>query len=148
MSDSLSVVIFQGTESEFWPAVMQIRKTVFVDEQQIDISLEFDDIEVKAYHLIVLDNGRPAGVCRFFKTEEGYKMGRFAVLKEFRGQGIGNALIQASLSEIEDIAEEGSKVYLHAQTYVTKFYEEEGFNIEGDEFMEDGIPHVLMVQTI
>ncbi|NLR90960.1 GNAT family N-acetyltransferase [Flammeovirga agarivorans] len=148
MSDSLSVVIFQGTESEFWPAVMQIRKTVFVDEQQIDISLEFDDIEVEAYHLIVLDNGRPAGVCRFFKTEEGYKMGRFAVLKEFRGQGIGNALIQASLSEIEDIAEDGSKIYLHAQTYVTKFYEEEGFNIEGDEFMEDGIPHVLMVQTI
>ncbi|ANQ47614.1 GNAT family N-acetyltransferase [Flammeovirga yaeyamensis] len=148
MSDSLSVVFLEGTSSEFWPAVMQIRKEVFVDEQQIDISLEFDDIDATAHHLLVLDDGRPAGVCRYFKTEEGYKMGRFAVTKSFRGQGIGNALIQASLSEIEEIAPEGTRVYLHAQKTVTGFYEEEGFVIKGGEFMEDGIIHVLMEQTL
>ncbi|NME66864.1 GNAT family N-acetyltransferase [Flammeovirga aprica] len=148
MSDTLSIVIFQGTDSDWWPAVMQIRKEVFVDEQEIDISLEFDELEPKAFHLLVLDDGHPAGVCRFFKTEEGYKLGRFAVSKPYRGQGIGNALLQASLSEIEDIAEEGTRMYLHSQTYATAFYEDEGFAVKGDEFMEDGIPHVLMEQFV
>ncbi|TRX68908.1 GNAT family N-acetyltransferase [Flammeovirga kamogawensis] len=148
MSDTLSIVIFKGIESDWWPAVMQIRKEVFVDEQEIDLSLEFDDLEPKAYHLLVLDDGRPAGVCRFYTTEEGYKLGRFAVSQDFRGEGIGNALLQASLSEIEEIAPEGTRVYLHAQAYITKFYAEEGFEVKGDEFMEDGIPHVLMDMTI
>ncbi|OHX68623.1 hypothetical protein NH26_18650 [Flammeovirga pacifica] len=127
---------------------MQIRKDVFVDEQKIDISLEFDDTDAIAHHLLVLDNGHPAGVCRFFKTDEGYKMGRFAVAKSFRGQGIGNALIQASLGEIEEVAPKGTRVYLHAQTTVTGFYEEEGFVIKGVEFMEDGIAHVMMEQVL
>lgn len=148
MSDTLSIVIFQGTESDWWPAVMQIRKAVFVEEQEIDLSLEFDELEATAYHLLVLDDGKPAGVCRFFQTEKGYKLGRFAVSKEFRGEGIGNALLQASLSEIEETAEEGARLYLHSQTYATKFYEDEGFKVKGDEFMEDGIPHVLMEQYI
>lgn len=148
MSDTLSIVIFQGTDSDWWPAVMQIRKEVFVDEQKIDLSLEFDELEPTAYHLLVLDDGHPVGVCRFFTTDKGYKLGRFAVTKSHRGQGIGNALLQASLSEIEEVADEGTRLYLHSQTYATKFYEDEGFQVKGEEFMEDGIPHVLMEQFV
>lgn len=118
-----------------------IRHKVFVDEQHVSPEEEYDEFEPVSAHFLARLNGIPAGTARWRKTTHGYKLERFAVLKEFRGSGVGSALMKALLS---DLPADASSVYLNAQLDARKLYEKFGFRQEGEEFLEAGIRHYRM----
>lgn len=121
--------------------VFAIRKVVFVEEQECPPELEWE-FEDESTHFMATVNGTPAGASRWRKTEKGYKLERFAVLKEFRGQGVGQELVKAVLA---DLPADATYVYLHAQIQAMGLYERFGFEKVGDMFEEAGIQHYKMV---
>ncbi len=128
------------TETELAQA-HEIRIRVFVEEQKVDQRIELDEHDQEASHLLALVKGRPVGTARWRSTDEGIKLERFAVLKEFRGQGVGKALVNFILNELKN----RGKIYLNAQESVIHFYERFGFQVRGARFYEAGIPHKKMV---
>lgn len=121
--------------------VFAIRKTVFVEEQNCPPELEWENEEVSV-HFLAKYNGEEAGACRWRKTEKGYKLERFAVLKGFRGKGIAQEMIKTVLN---DLPKEANYIYLHAQLTAVQLYQKMGFVAEGNQFEEAGIQHYKMV---
>jgi predicted GNAT family N-acyltransferase len=120
-----------------------IRQKVFVEEQQVDPHLEYDEFEKISSHYLAMVDNIPAGTARWRKTDHGIKMERFAVLSPYRDQGLGSALL---LHLLKDIGKPGNTaIYLHAQNQVIPFYEKHGFMISGGEFEEAGILHHKMI---
>jgi len=123
--------------------VFAIRKIVFVEEQNCPPELEWENEEVSTHFLALLDN-IPCGACRWRKTDAGYKLERFAVLKEHRGKGVGKALVATVLQYLPPDAE---YIYLNAQLDAVSLYAKFGFKAEGDQFEEAGIQHFKMVKA-
>lgn len=124
--------------------VFAIRKIVFVDEQGCPPEIEWAN-EEESNHFLALSDHCPCGACRWRKTDKGYKLERFAVLKDFRGQGIGRALIATALGDLPADAE---YIYLNAQLDAMSLYAKFGFVAEGDQFEEAGILHFRMVKKM
>ena len=124
--------------------VFAVRKTVFVDEQNCPPELEWEH-EEESVHFLALLNGEPCGACRWRKTDKGYKLERFAVLKEHRGKRIGQALVAAALS---DLPGDAGYIYLNAQLDAMRMYSRFGFIAEGEQFEEAGIQHLKMVKKL
>ena len=120
--------------------VFDIRRVVFVEEQKVDEREEYDTFEETSKHLLAYVDGSPAGAARVRRTPNGFKLERFAVLKEHRGKGVGAALLSKALECCTD----QTHVYLHAQIQVVDFYSRFGFVTEGEEFVEAGIRHYKM----
>ena len=121
-------------------ALGAVRRAVFIEEQRVPEALEWDGQDESCYHVLVTDAGNhPVGTGRM--TPDGH-IGRMAVLKDCRGQGIGSAILAALL----DIArqQQWPEVYLHAQVAAIPFYEKHGFAVAGEQFMDAGIPHKIM----
>lgn len=121
--------------------VFAIRRTVFVVEQNCPPELEWE-YEEESVHFIGLIDGVPAGASRWRKTEKGFKLERFAVLKEHRGKGLGQALVEAVLN---DLPQDSHYIYLHAQLDAMPLYSKFGFEKEGEQFEEAGIQHFKMI---
>lgn len=121
--------------------VFAIRRTVFVEEQNCPPELECSD-EDKSVHFLATQDGVPCGAARWRKTENGYKLERFAVLKEFRRKGVGAHLVKAVLA---DLPADASPIYLNAQLSAVDFYKVRGFYEVGEQFEEAGIMHQQMV---
>ena len=121
--------------------VFAIRRKVFVEEQKCPPELEWSN-EDKSVHFLATCEGTPCGAARWRKTENGYKLERFAVLKEFRDKGVGLRLVKAVLA---DIPPDASNIYLNAQLSAVGFYEPLGFKPVGERFEEAGITHQQMV---
>jgi predicted GNAT family N-acyltransferase len=123
------------------PALRDIREAVFVREQNVPVELEWDEFDVGCVHLIAFNpEGSPIGTARLLLNGT---VGRMAVLKEWRGKGVGHALIHYLLEEVEKRGI--MQLVLHAQIHAIGFYEGFGFRAEGDLFTEAGISHVKMV---
>ena len=137
----MKIEIKKASTPEEQQAILNIRKAVFVDEQRVDERLEFEH-EEESHHFLALADGVPAGCARWRPTEKGIKLERFAVLKNFRNKGIGNALVLAVLKDVP----QQKKLYLHAQESAVFLYQNNGFGIVGDAFEEAGIVHFLMVK--
>lgn len=122
--------------------VFAVRRKVFVEEQNCPPELEWEN-EEESTHFLAEINGEPCGACRWRKTDAGYKLERFAVLKEFRGKRIGQALVAAALA---DLPESAHYIYLNAQLSAMRLYSRFGFIAEGEQFEEAGIQHMKMVK--
>lgn len=120
-------------------ALQAVRRRVFVDEQAVPESEEWDEVDPVCLHLLVQRNREPVGTGRL--AADG-KIGRIAVLSEFRGRGVGAEILRRLLQEAR--ARGLPEVYLHAQVTAMPFYAKQGFVAEGDEFVEAGIPHRRM----
>ena len=120
--------------------IESVRRAVFIEEQSIPESEEWDEIDPLARHVLAVAANRDAvGTGRLEPTG---KIGRVAVLPQHRGTGVGR-LIMGHL--VNQATESGfTSVYLHAQVSAAGFYERLGFRAEGPEFDEVGIPHVRM----
>jgi predicted GNAT family N-acyltransferase len=116
-----------------------IRELVFVREQGVPIELEWDEWDARCDHALAYAAGIPVGTGRLLP--DGH-IGRMAVLKEWRGKGVGAALLHALIRLGRANGHESA--LLNAQTYAAGFYRRYGFESSGPEFMEAGIPHVLM----
>lgn len=123
----------------------QIRRRVFVEEQQFSPDLEFDETDKIAYHLSVVDNSKPIAAARMFFENGEIHCGRICVLKEHRKGGIGLKI----MNEIERKALELGchALYLSAQLTAVPFYEKSGFISYGDSYFDEHCPHISMKKT-
>lgn len=129
------------SDKENLEKVFAIRRRVFVEEQDCPPELEWE-FEDESNHFLARVDGIPVAACRWRKTDKGYKLERFAVLKEYRGKGLGQALVKAVLA---DLPSEAEYIYLHAQILAIGLYEKFQFEKVGDQFEEAGILHYKMV---
>ncbi len=139
--DALQVIKIRNKEE--LDKAFAVRKKVFVEEQNCPPELEWEN-EEESTHFLALLNNEPCGACRWRKTDKGHKLERFAVLKEYRGKRIGQALLAAVLS---DLPSDATYIYLHSQVDAMHLYSRFGFAAEGEEFEEAGIQHFKMVKT-
>jgi predicted GNAT family N-acyltransferase len=118
----------------------RVREPVFVQEQQVPLELEWDELDPRCRHVIARDDAhRPIGTGRL--TPE-HKIGRMAVLAEWRGRGVGEALL---LALVEEARGQGlPSVALNSQVDAIGFYEKFGFEPVGPRFEEAGIQHQAM----
>ncbi|RYY11320.1 MAG: GNAT family N-acetyltransferase [Cytophagaceae bacterium] len=128
-------------------AAFTIREKVFVEGQGVPADEEYDqhDRAATTRHYLAWLDGQPAGAARWRPTEKGVKLERFAVLDDFRNQGIGVALVQQVLADVAAEAPDAAQVYLHAQLRAIPLYERMGFAKVGEMFEECDIQHYKMV---
>ncbi len=125
-------------------AIRRIRQTVFVAEQGIDPTLEWDSLDALANFVMATHNtAGPVGTTRFFNNG---KIGRMAVLKEWRHQGIGRGMLAKTVEQTR--AAGNNKLHLSAQQSAIPFYEKNGFCCQGDTYYEAGILHQNMTIAI
>ena len=121
-----------------------IRVEVFMKEQGFEN--EFDYIDDISFHIVVFDEEKPIGTCRFFKENDHYTIGRVAVLKEYRNQHIGNVLLESAAKEIKKL--NGDLIVVHAQVRVSPLYEKQGYIQFGQIDDDEGVPHKWMKKKI
>ncbi|HSX71433.1 GNAT family N-acetyltransferase [Pseudomonas subflava] len=119
----------------------RIREAVFVAEQAVPAELEWDDEDIEAMHFLACEGDYPIGTARLLADGQ---IGRVSVLKDWRGLKVGDALMRAAIEAAEERGQREQR--LSAQVHAAAFYERLGFCIEGDEYLEAGIPHVMMVR--
>lgn len=118
-----------------------IREAVFIHEQGVPPELEWDEADASCIHVLAMDSARkPVGTARLLRDGS---IGRMAVLKDWRGKGVGSALVQCLLREAR--SRQIKQIDLNAQTHAVGFYLKFGFQRVGEEFLDAAIPHVKMV---
>ena len=122
------------------PLARPVRERVFIEEQSVPRELEWDEWDEHSDHAVACDSrGEAIGTARLLPDG---RIGRMAVLRQWRRQGVGAALLEALLEQ----ARKRSLllITLHAQISAAAFYRRFGFSERGGEFFEAGIPHVEM----
>lgn len=123
-------------------ALAAVRRAVFVVEQAVPEELEWEAADHAAVHVLACTaDGVPIGTGRLLIDG---RIGRMAVVREWRGRGVGAALLRELIATAE--ARGITKLHLHAQTHALPFYARFGFVPTGPEFMEAGIPHREMTR--
>lgn len=126
------------------PSLRAVRDVVFVQEQCVPLDIELDALDPLCTHVLARDPaGLPIGTGRL--APDG-KIGRMAVVRDWRGRGVGLALLRALIAQ----AQEGGlrQVHLHAQVDAEGFYAAEGFLPVGERFEEAGIVHRAMQRAL
>lgn len=126
-------------------AIRSIREQVFMFEQSVPEELEWDSLDEESLHLLVTHphHGILATARLHYDNGTGYgHIGRMSVLKDWRRQGIGRAMLD-TLIEHADM-QQISHLELNAQTHAMDFYLKSGFRVYGKEFLDAGIPHYCM----
>jgi predicted GNAT family N-acyltransferase len=114
-----------------------IRHTVFVEEQGVPVEEERDEHDADSAHFLARDaSGHPIGTARLLDSG---RIGRVAVVQEWRGRGLGRSLMEAVIAEARRCGM--TRPHLHAQVQTIPFYESLGFVVCGEEFEEAGILH-------
>lgn len=122
--------------------IKQIRIDVFINEQGFEN--EFDDIDKTVKFVLLSIDGKAVGTCRFFPSniDGDAHIGRMAVRKLYRGQNLGSKIMHAAENGIR---RDGFKTCsLSAQVQARPFYESLGYVAEGEEYLDEGCPHILM----
>jgi predicted GNAT family N-acyltransferase len=135
------------TEENDLNKALQIRNKVFVEEQGVPLENEFDEFDTlngTCEHILVYYNDQPAGTGRVRIADGVGKLERICILVAYRKLGLGKTIIK----KLEEIAAEKgvSRVKLHGQTQAEGFYKKLGYLTSSDVFIEEDIPHVLMVK--
>jgi len=129
-------------------ALLQLRSEVFVVEQDC-VYQDVDGKDQKALHILGFENGKLAAYTRAFKGGDYFDtaaIGRVVVKEEFRGKDYGKQIMLASIEGVETHFNT-SEIKVSAQTYLKRFYNDLNFIEEGEGYLEDGIPHILMRRT-
>ena len=133
-----------GSWNELAAQARQVRDAVFIAEQSVPRDIEWDEHDAVSRHVIARDgDGGAIGTGRLLP--DGH-IGRMAVHADWRGKGVGRALLERLLEEARPL--DHRHLALHAQTHASGFYRRFGFVEEGPEFMEAGIPHRIMVRSV
>ncbi len=126
----------------FFPDIEYIRLSVFVREQNVPLELEWDEDDHHATHILAWYNQQAVATARLLANG---RIGRMAVLKKWRGKGVGKTMLQYLLQ----LASQQSlpTVHLSAQQHAVAFYEKHGFQINSECYMDAGIPHYTMIYS-
>ncbi|PHM33483.1 GNAT family N-acetyltransferase [Xenorhabdus innexi] len=128
---------------ELTQQAFNIRQQVFTDEQGFAADIDIDEYDDIALHVVVSDSEKPVAVLRAVPEHNNMlKVGRVAVLKAYRGQGIGRLVMEY----IEDYARKNgvATIGLSSQCHAQPFYEGLGYQTKGEIYMEDGAEHIFM----
>jgi len=123
-----------------------VRKEVFVKEQKVPEAEEYDEIDLKAYHIIAYVDNVPVATGRLFTEQNTWFVGRICVLKEYRKKRIGKLIIECLLEKALILG--ATELHLHAQTHALNFYKKFGFRAYGNTFSEAGIEHISMLKAL
>ncbi|MNJ46024.1 putative N-acetyltransferase YjcF [compost metagenome] len=147
----MTAVIVPVKENEQLEQCLDIRKEVFVKEQQVPVDLEIDEFDIlneNTHHILIEVEGKQAATGRLiFYKDNAAKLQRIAVRQAYRGQGLGAVLIIA----LEELARDLglSKSILDAQCQAEGFYHKLGYTTVSTEPFDDaGIPHVRMEKVL
>lgn len=114
-----------------------IRQEVFILEQHVPVELEWDEHDEYAIHLLALGEKNEAIGCARILPKG--LIGRMAVLKPWRRQGVGRSLLDYAIAVCE--TQGWNIMSLSAQIQAIPFYEKAGFKVCGEQYMDAGIPH-------
>jgi predicted GNAT family N-acyltransferase len=120
-----------------------IRQAVFIDEQRVPKDLEWDGRDNECTQFLASIDAQAVATARL--TTAG-QIGRMAVLKPHRSQGVGSRLLAAVIDQARKQGHH--QIFLHAQVKVIGFYQRHGFTVEGDTFMDAGIEHQTMTMDL
>ena len=123
--------------------IARARTQIFLMEQRI-VCQDLDRVDYDALHCFLEEDGKLLAYLRAYHTENGVKIGR--VLSLTHGVGHGTHLMERSLPEIKKRMHD-ERILLHAQAHAKGFYEKFGFAVTSPEFLEEGVPHVVMELT-
>lgn len=135
--------ISTGDWATLGPAASEIRRIVFIDEQNVPQEEEWDGLDPECQHFLALLEGQPVGTARLLPDAH---IGRVAVLADARGSGIGVLLMKAAIEAARHAGH--SQVALSAQVHALAFYERLGFVAHGEAFLDAGIPHREMTLSL
>lgn len=145
--------IIQVTTEEELRQCLSIRHEVFVHEQQVPLELEedeYDHLSAACTHLLALDGDKPAGTARWLfydKAKNTAKFQRLAVIKSYRGSGLGKLMIHAL--ERSAMEQGAHTAILNGQLYLEKFYDKLGYaNVGKEPFLDAGIWHLQFTKKL
>lgn len=136
-----NIKFINHNDSDF-SKVKMIRTAVFTREQGADADGEFDGYDDGAVFALLYVGNEAVATARVAVTDKGYKIGRIAVLKQYRGKGLGSAVVRAVTQSAFDKG--AQRVFVDAQNYAVPFYEKMGFKVSGSEITDRGLPHIPM----
>ena len=128
--------------------LLQLRSEVFVVEQNC-IYQDIDGKDNNALHVLGYKNGQLVAYTRSFRPGDYFDeaaIGRVVVKQSERKFKLGYKIMEATIKAIQSHFN-CTRIQLSAQTYLIDFYQNQGFTILGEEYLEDGIPHILMIKT-
>jgi predicted GNAT family N-acyltransferase len=144
MKPQLSQVeITQVTWQEAENYLRAVRTPVFIVEQLVTPEFEWDELDASAVHLLAVLNNKPVGCLRIINF---HKIGRMAVLKEYRGFGVGRALLATAIEICK--SQDSMQIILSAQTHAIGFYQRCGFQVTSEVYQDLHIPHVDMQMAL
>ncbi len=140
MPERNDITVSIATWSDKQAELFSVRRAVFIEEQNVPESIEVDDRDAECRHVLACDKwGNPIGTARI---DTDGRIGRMAVLREWRGRGVGRQMLDVIMDWAQARGIKG--LHLSAQIGAVGFYEKMGFEPCGGEFMEAGIRHVNM----
>jgi predicted GNAT family N-acyltransferase len=131
--------IVSGSWNDLANHAKAIREAVFIQEQHIAAADEWDEQDAIATHFVIFDKDQAIATARLLANNS---IGRVAVLKSHRGLKIGQRLMQAVIDYAR--AEQREFVKLSSQVHAIGFYQALGFEVQGEEYLDCGIPHIDM----
>jgi ElaA protein len=142
------VKTFQELSTQELYNLLQLRSEVFVVEQDC-VYQDVDGKDHKALHVLGYNNKRLVAYTRVFQPGDYFEeasIGRVVVKESQRQHKFGYDIMNASIKAVQQ-KYKISKIRISAQTYLKSFYNSLGFNEVGEEYLEDGIPHINMLKT-
>jgi predicted GNAT family N-acyltransferase len=143
MSHPFTISLISWHDGE--PLLRAVREKVFMSEQNVPPELEWDGMDETCRHALALSmKGDAIGCGRILppKGKAAARIGRIAVLPEWRGKLVGTGLLEALLEYARSM--NYPQVTVHAQVQALPFYRRFRFETEGKEFVDAGIPHIKM----
>lgn len=123
-------------------AALELRFRVFCGEQGVTLEADQDGRDAEALHIVAVEGGQLLGTCRLIFDGGLARLGRMAVETHARGRGLGARILEDAEREARDAG--ADRIRLHAQVDAQTLYARGGFATTGEEFIEEGIPHVTM----
>jgi len=137
MENNLKVEIVKWIDG--YAPLSMIREKVFIEEQKVMSQLEWDGKDEEAIHFLAYQDEKAIGCARAFVIENHMQLGRMAVLKEYRNNGIGSFLIEKAITTAK--LNQLSKISISAQCHAINFYKKFGFEVTSEIYLDAGISH-------
>ena len=127
--------------------IMRLRQEIFVVEQDCPY-LDADGVDLMSHHVTLLVDNILVGYTRIVPPGISYEayssIGRVVTHPDYRISGLGSKLMSHSILKTKQLYPTHT-IKISSQVYITQFYAKLGFEVIGEEYLEDGIPHIGMV---